>query len=415
MGEKKEKHGTPEEFDPEFKGPVKNSVRGSRSCNSLGSSRFRGQTMWTWGTRVGVFFPKYTLTNQTYMLISNRDKPYLFFFDLLSCLQAGATVLVSGCPTPQICVAECPQENYVSVGGNSEDADNLCLAGVDLSKSLTDLVKDNECAAYYVSSEPILKRCLPKALSEILKNGKLLSAAGSDIVDKTGEAVNATDLKAAAEVVGYLSNLEELGTQILSDVQNTWWIIIICVALVGLVSLLFLILLRFIAGPMIWTLIVLFVVGFGISAAYCFIRYDSLKDNESAQGGFKLTTSLDYYTGLADTWLVGGVILAIVCLLILLLTLLLFKRIRIAIGIIEQTSKALAHMMSVLLWPVVPFILQIMIFAFGIASFLHIYVLASGRSTATYSSTSEVNVTNYDGSLTTKLQTTLQDIPCDSD
>ena len=31
-----------------------------------------------------------------------RDKPYLFFFDLLDCAQTGPAVAFLGCPTPQV-------------------------------------------------------------------------------------------------------------------------------------------------------------------------------------------------------------------------------------------------------------------------------------------------------------------------
>ena len=36
-------------------------------------------------------------------------KPLLMFFDLTKC--ASLTAL-AGCPTPQVCVAECPQHSY---------------------------------------------------------------------------------------------------------------------------------------------------------------------------------------------------------------------------------------------------------------------------------------------------------------
>jgi choline transporter-like protein 2/4/5 len=34
-----------------------------------------------------------------------RDKPYLFFFDLTMC--AASDTVVSGCPTPQVCLELC--------------------------------------------------------------------------------------------------------------------------------------------------------------------------------------------------------------------------------------------------------------------------------------------------------------------
>ena len=39
-----------------------------------------------------------------------KDRPYLLFFDLTRCLNPA--VLVSGCPTEQVCVAKCPDKMY---------------------------------------------------------------------------------------------------------------------------------------------------------------------------------------------------------------------------------------------------------------------------------------------------------------
>lgn len=40
-----------------------------------------------------------------------KDKPYLVFFDLAKC--ADPLVPISGCPTPQACVKECPKETFI--------------------------------------------------------------------------------------------------------------------------------------------------------------------------------------------------------------------------------------------------------------------------------------------------------------
>ncbi len=41
---------------------------------------------------------------------SFSDRPYLLFFDLTQCLNPA--VLALGCPTPQVCVTECPREKF---------------------------------------------------------------------------------------------------------------------------------------------------------------------------------------------------------------------------------------------------------------------------------------------------------------
>lgn len=35
-----------------------------------------------------------------------RGKPYLVYFDMLQCAKTGSAVIITGCPTPQVRVAE---------------------------------------------------------------------------------------------------------------------------------------------------------------------------------------------------------------------------------------------------------------------------------------------------------------------
>jgi len=41
-------------------------------------------------------------------------RPYLLIYDLSQCLSPSS--LLAGCPTPHVCVAQCPQENYSPLG-----------------------------------------------------------------------------------------------------------------------------------------------------------------------------------------------------------------------------------------------------------------------------------------------------------
>ncbi|KAB7504065.1 Choline transporter-like protein 2 [Armadillidium nasatum] len=68
-----------------------------------------------------------------------RNKPYLFFFDLTRC--ASPKVPFTGCPTPQICVEHCPTENWFYLPGSSNDKSKLyCKEGVNKSKPISDLI-----------------------------------------------------------------------------------------------------------------------------------------------------------------------------------------------------------------------------------------------------------------------------------
>lgn len=92
-----------------------------------------------------------------------RTKPYLAFFDLAKC--ADPLVPLNGCPTPQTCVSECPNSNFVhdkSVCQSDFAAYKkrlLCTRNVDLTriKDCNDVeqhISSEQCAKWYLKSEP---------------------------------------------------------------------------------------------------------------------------------------------------------------------------------------------------------------------------------------------------------------------
>uniref|UniRef100_A0A8C1D6G7 Choline transporter-like protein n=1 Tax=Cyprinus carpio carpio TaxID=630221 RepID=A0A8C1D6G7_CYPCA len=136
----------------------------------------------------------------------------------------------------------------------------------------------------------------------------------------------------------------------------------LCVCVSGLViamvvSVFFLLLLRFTAPVLIWVLIigVLAVGAFGIW--YCYNEYMSLSNSALTYNNVGFTTNVQVYLQVRDTWLAFLIILSIVEAVLLLALIFLRTRILIAIALIQETSKALGHMMSTLFYPIVTFVL----------------------------------------------------------
>merc|ERR1719334_2419989 len=84
------------------------------------------------------------------------------------------------------------------------------------------------CAPYYLKSKPIVGRCIPEGLADIA--GKVLEADGQTIVDALGEAVNSTML-ADTKWIEYLLNIQSYGSKVLADIQKTWSLILLLLAL----------------------------------------------------------------------------------------------------------------------------------------------------------------------------------------
>ena len=114
---------------------------------------------------------------------------------------------------------------------------------------------------------------------------------------------------------------------------------------------------------------------------YCFERYRSLKDVPGSNVSLTqiaFSTHLDSYLSLRETWLIFLITLAITVAINLLVLIFLRNRIRIAIALIGQGSKAVGHVMSTLVFPIFPWILQVLIIGYYVA--VAVYLASVGNS-----------------------------------
>uniref|UniRef100_A0A4W6ECJ8 Choline transporter-like protein n=1 Tax=Lates calcarifer TaxID=8187 RepID=A0A4W6ECJ8_LATCA len=134
-----------------------------------------------------------------------------------------------------------------------------------------------------------------------------------------------------------------------------------------LTSLLFIILLRFLAGIMVWIMIALVIIVIGYGIFHCYMEYAALKGEPGAnvtlqELGFQ--TDFSVYLQIRQTWLAFMIILAIVEVIIILLLIFLRKRILIAIALIKEASRAIGHVMCSLFYPLFTFLLLAIVIAY---------------------------------------------------
>jgi solute carrier family 44 (choline transporter-like protein), member 2/4/5 len=90
-----------------------------------------------------------------------RNKPYLLFFDLSKC--ADPLVPLNGCPTSQVCVEQCPTEDFYydksscNAGTfNAIKAKLICKGDKGIIQNcaqLDDSIETEYCARWYMKSE----------------------------------------------------------------------------------------------------------------------------------------------------------------------------------------------------------------------------------------------------------------------
>jgi len=373
-----EDHSKPLEHDPNFKGPLKD-----RSCTDciccivfiIFLVGMGAVSIWAFmnGDPTKLIYP----TDSDGNLCGsgeNEGKPDLFFFDLVDCARMGAAVIATGCPTPQVCVSACPNKTWTYMQDllptPTINPDNLvCKNSVDLAvttKTLQELISDEDCAAYYMESSSLVGRCVPSFIAEL---GESLSGEGGvTIVDALGNAVNGTAL-ADSEFYAYLVTLQGFTESLMEDFTKAYLQVLVFLGIGCLISFVLILLMRCFAGCMVWLSILLFVASFTFATTYCFIKYDEMKNFENATviasvTDIEFTTNLEYWSNLEYTWLVMGIISAIFLGVMVCILIFLGKRICIAIELVKEASKAVGCMWFTLLWPIWPFIFEVILFGY---------------------------------------------------
>uniref|UniRef100_A0A8C4K5J5 Choline transporter-like protein n=1 Tax=Dromaius novaehollandiae TaxID=8790 RepID=A0A8C4K5J5_DRONO len=283
----------------------------------------------------------------------NENKTILFYFNILKC--ASPAVLINlQCPTTQLCVSKCPDRfaTYIDVQASyryKPDHWNyfkqFCKPGFNNPrKSVAQVLRDEDCPSMIIPSRPFLKRCFPDFST---KNGVLTVANQTTFKDGRGKTRNVTDLREAKVKTLTLFSF------FLSRLPSGLFIAMV-------VSLLFLVLLRFTAGVLFWIFIfgVIGIIGYGIW--HCYWEYSHLKgipgsDLTVYDIGFQ--TDFRVYLQLRQTWLAFMIILCIVEVIIILMLIFLRNRIRIAIALLKEGSRAIGYIMSTLFYPIVTFLL----------------------------------------------------------
>uniref|UniRef100_A0A671QYH8 Choline transporter-like protein n=1 Tax=Sinocyclocheilus anshuiensis TaxID=1608454 RepID=A0A671QYH8_9TELE len=362
--------GEPHKFDPTFRGPVHH-----RGCTDvlccvifviviLGYIVL-GTVAWMHGDPRKVVYPTDSYGQFCGQQgTPNANKAILFYFNILQC--ANPTVLINlQCPTTQLCVSKCPdrfatyidmQYNYRRNKSYWEYYKQFCKPGFNYPDKVP-------CGDGRVSARtktlfnPFLQRCFPDFIT---RNGTLTVANQTSFKDGHGKIRSVVDLRDAANGITSLLDAKEVGIKIFEDYASSWFWILIGLVISMLVSLIFILLLRFTAGILFWMVIfgVIAAVGYGIW--HCYWEYSSLKgkpDSDITISDIGFQTDFRVYLQLRQTWLIFMISLAVIEAIIILVLIFLRNRVRIAIALLKEGSKAIGCIMSTLFYPIITFLL----------------------------------------------------------
>ncbi|NWZ91217.1 CTL2 protein, partial [Nesospiza acunhae] len=354
--------GTPQKYDPTFKGPIYDRGCTDIICCVLLVLAIVGYVVvgvvaWTHGDPRKVIHP----TDSRGQFCGQQGTPN----------EESGPAAPSPCPLPlQICVSKCPDRymTYLTASGNPAALEyyrNFCTPEYKGSqKAALTVLKDKECPAMLIPSTPLARRCFPAIQA---KQGVIMVGNKTTYEDGWGNHRNVTELLEGAKKANVVLETRQLAMKIFEDYTVSWYWIIIGLVIAMVASLIFIVLLRFLAGIMVWVMIVMVILVLGYGIFHCYMEYAKLKgeagsDVSLTDLGFQ--TDLRVYLHLRQTWLAFLIILCVLELVIVLLLIFLRKRILIAIALIKEASRAIGHVMSSLLFPLCTFFLLCLCIAY---------------------------------------------------
>ncbi|KAM6967500.1 choline transporter-like protein 4 [Aplochiton taeniatus] len=302
----------------------------------------------------------------------------MFYVDILKCTQTkkvSATSL-SGiqCPTTQVCVKKCPSTFWMlpalayDAGATPKDffQQQYCDPSLILtSTTLTvqEIIDQELCPHFYVPSTAALGRCLP-ILSDLKNIPGTFTLAGTASVAET-----VTKIRSAMGFLISTFHTKAMGVRIFEDFASSWYWILLGLLVAMFVSLVFMLLLRYMAFVVIWVLIAGFLLIGGFGIYYCYMEYKHLSTSSQTIGDLTYNAHISAYLQVKETWLAFVIIMCIVEFIMLAILAYIRRRLAFAVALIEESSKVIGYMMSTLVYPMFSFILLVVCVAYwGITS-----------------------------------------------
>eukprot|EP00899_Mesostigma_viride_P018836 jgi/Mesvir1/26954/Mv20673-RA.2 len=292
----------------------------------------------------GTFGPDFT----------NRTK--LYWLDVGDMLTgdfgAAKGICLHSCPTNACPNALCTRPDQL-----------LCQYNTDYENdwaTMTDLITGNDkCSGILFETVSVLNKCFPTVPDYLV-----------DLVNNMPDKINETTADATTlEAFRYRNAMvslkdafsRETMQRYIADLYNGWTVLAIAGLAAGVViSLLWIIFLRFFAGVMSWVGVFLVNALFILFTLVCYVKAGHIKLNVLAEKtGANFPDFLDPSENDRDIFRIIAYVLSGVTLLLLLLTIALIPRIRVAVATLKVASQAIGSMPHVVFFPIIPFILTL--------------------------------------------------------
>ncbi|XP_053945220.1 choline transporter-like 2 [Anastrepha ludens] len=166
---------------------------------------------------------------------------------------------------------------------------------------------------------------------------------------------------------------QQLGEEIVEDIMNSWYVVLMALMCTLVASLILIALMRWFAAPILWISIFGVLIGLGFGVYYSVKQYRFWRDTATVPNhSLNLEAAVKNILQEANTWLYLSIFLSISFVVILLLVIVLRSRISIAIALTKEGSKAVSSIISTVFFPIFSWVLFILAVAYAIGVGLYL-------------------------------------------
>eukprot|EP00227_Mantoniella_beaufortii_P011672 CAMPEP_0197577324 /NCGR_PEP_ID=MMETSP1326-20131121/1998_1 /TAXON_ID=1155430 /ORGANISM="Genus nov. species nov., Strain RCC2288" /LENGTH=699 /DNA_ID=CAMNT_0043140379 /DNA_START=89 /DNA_END=2188 /DNA_ORIENTATION=+ len=305
-------------------------------------------------------------------------------------------------PAKSVCMDACPTKT-ISEGLSASSF--VCtyygksgitgLSGVDAwdvqyydklsaSQKLSSLVMAGPCYPVFVGYSPILNRCVPRP-----SDAQLSALTASADLASTG-----LDSAQLTTALNAMSGNRDLLQDYLEDLIKAWVVIVVAGFLGGLIfSIIWMFFLRYFSGCMAWVTVLMTNLILIALTVYCGMKAGLIGDDTVGVSYITASTnttlsgasaSLGVDTGASEdaaVFEIATYIMAALTVLAFLFTLLMIRRIMIAVACLKVASQAIAAMPMILFMPALPMLMNVVFLAWS--ALVAVFLYASGTVTKT--------------------------------
>ena len=166
------------------------------------------------------------------------------------------------------------------------------------------------------------------------------------------------------------------------DMTKSWELVLVCGVLASLaLSLVWMLLIRWKCGVMIWATIILVNVACILCTALCAVKAGIISESDVDKLGIDAASSIAYPAdGEKEIFEYITYAAAALTAILIIFTLLMVRRVNVCIACMKVAAKALSEMPTLILFPIFPFFVLVLFFAYWVTVAVYIYTSGNLRA-----------------------------------